>query len=235
MTMLRRAMISVLTASTTLLPAAHAADGAAAASMDAAAKAGYSLGYQLGGDLKGANVKSDALARGFEDARNGVPAKLSDADRQAALTQLQQTVQQNRAKMQAEAAKQAAAAGSAYLAENAKKPGVTTTASGLQYKVVNPGAGKSPSAGDTVSVNYRGTLVTGQEFDSSYKRGEPAVFPVNGVIEGWTEALQLMKPGAKFQLVIPPKLAYGDQGPLADQVLLFDVELLEIKPAGAAK
>ena len=102
----------------------------------------------------------------------------------------------------------------------------TTTASGLQYKVLKPGTGRSPKPTDTVTVHYRGTLVDGQEFDSSHKRGQPATFPVAGVIPGWTEALQLMKVGTKAQLVIPPELAYGSNGPLANQVLLFDVELL---------
>ena len=118
------------------------------------------------------------------------------------------------------------AEGKAYLAANAKKPGVTTTASGLQYQILTAGTGKTPVAGDTVTVHYKGTLVDGTEFDSSYKRGQPASFPLNGVIPGWTEALQLMKVGSKAQLVIPPELAYGSNGPLANQVLLFDVELL---------
>ena len=103
---------------------------------------------------------------------------------------------------------------------------MTTTASGLQYQILTAGTGKTPAAGDTVTVHYKGTLVDGTEFDSSYKRGQPASFPVNGVIPGWTEALQLMKVGSKAQLVIPPELAYGSNGPLANQVLLFDVELL---------
>src|SRR5205807_3314650 len=120
------------------------------------------------------------------------------------------------------------------LAENKAKPGVKTTASGLQYKVEKEGNGTPPKETDTVEVNYRGTLIDGTEFDSSYKRGEPATFPVNRVIKGWTEALQLMKPGAKYQLFIPSSLAYGERG--AGQVigpnatLIFDVELLSIKP-----
>ena len=103
---------------------------------------------------------------------------------------------------------------------------MTTTASGLQYQILTAGTGKTPAATDTVTVHYKGTLVDGTEFDSSYKRGQPATFPVAGVIPGWTEALQLMKVGTKAQLVIPPELAYGSNGPLANQVLLFDVELL---------
>ena len=122
--------------------------------------------------------------------------------------------------------------GADFLANNAKKADVTVTDSGLQYEVIQSGEGRSPGRTDRVTVHYRGTLVDGREFDSSYKRGEPATFPVNGVIAGWTEGLQLMKEGAKYQLVIPPALAYGDRGPLAGQVLIFDVELLSVS-AGA--
>ena len=125
-----------------------------------------------------------------------------------------------------------------FLAENKKKDGVKTTASGLQYKVMKDGAGAQPKETDTVTVNYRGTLINGTEFDSSYKRGQPATFPVNGVIKGWTEALQLMKPGSKYQLFIPADLAYGARavGPdiTPNSALIFEVELLEVKPAAAS-
>ena len=151
------------------------------------------------------------------------------------LASLQKKINEQRQKNQAAELQKAAAAGSAFLAENAKRPGVTTTASGLQYKVLTPGTGKKPTANDTVTVNYRGTLVDGTEFDSSYSRGQPATFPVEGVIAGWTEALQLMQEGSKWQIVIPPKLAYADQGPLAGQVLVFDVELLKVGPPEAGK
>jgi FKBP-type peptidyl-prolyl cis-trans isomerase len=136
----------------------------------------------------------------------------------------------------AEANHQAAAK---FLAENGKKPGVTTTASGLQYKVLTAGSGESPKATDEVTVNYRGTLLDGTEFDSSYKRGQPATFGVSRVIPGWTEALQLMKPGAKYQLFIPPQLAYDmrSRPPIPPgSMLIFDVELLSSKapqPAAA--
>jgi FKBP-type peptidyl-prolyl cis-trans isomerase FklB len=213
---------------------AHA-DASAAAAMDDAAKMNYALGYQLGRDLVTTELRPDALLKGIEDARAGKASALSEAEMEAALNALQQKINEQRAKAQAEAAQKAAAAGSAYLAENAKRPGVTTTKSGLQYKVVTPGTGRTPGPGDTVTVHYRGTLVDGTEFDSSYKRGQPATFPVAGVIPGWTEALQLMKEGAKFQLAIPPNLAYADRGPLANQVLLFDVELVEAKPSQPAK
>ncbi len=122
--------------------------------------------------------------------------------------------------------------GKAYLAENAKKEGITTTASGLQYKVLVAGAGKGPKATDAVVVHYRGTNINGVEFDSSHSRGEPAEFPLNRVIKGWTEGVQLMQPGAKFQFFIPSKLAYGERGAppdiLPNETLIFEVELLKV-------
>jgi FKBP-type peptidyl-prolyl cis-trans isomerase len=123
--------------------------------------------------------------------------------------------------------------GQAFLAENAGKPGVQQTASGLQYIIENPGEGVAPKPTDTVKVNYRGTLIDGTEFDSSYKRNEPIEFPLNGVIRGWTEGLQLIKPGGKIRLFIPSNLAYGSRGAGGvigpDETLIFDVELLEVK------
>jgi FKBP-type peptidyl-prolyl cis-trans isomerase FklB len=202
---------------------------------DETANMSYALGYQLGRDLVGTELSNESLLQGITDGRSGAAARLDPEAMQAALNSLEQRINEQRAKAQAEAAQKAAAAGTAYLAENAKREGVTTTASGLQYKVLKPGTGRTPTANDTVTVHYRGTLVDGTEFDSSYKRGEPASFPVGGVIAGWTEALQLMKEGAQYQLAIPPALAYGDRGPLAGQVLLFDVELLSAAADGQAK
>jgi FKBP-type peptidyl-prolyl cis-trans isomerase FklB len=186
----------------------------------------YALGYQLGRDLVAIEPRPQDLLKGVEDGRAGGKAKLSEEEMGAALAALQQKVGAQREKDQAAAGEKAAAAGKAYLAANAGKSGVITTASGLQYQILTAGTGKTPAATDTVTVHYKGTLVDGTEFDSSYKRGQPATFPVAGVIPGWTEALQLMKVGTKAQLVIPPELAYGSNGPLANQVLLFDVELL---------
>jgi FKBP-type peptidyl-prolyl cis-trans isomerase len=124
--------------------------------------------------------------------------------------------------------------GEAFLAQNAKQPGVKTTSSGLQYKVVKEGTGRKPTATDTVTVHYRGTFIDGKEFDSSYSRNQPAVFPLNGVIKGWTEGLQLMTTGSRYMLYIPPALAYGERG-IADVIspnstLIFEVELISIKP-----
>ena len=202
---------------------------------DEASKTSYALGYQLGRDMAGVDIRSGALEKGLADGKAGTKAQLNADEMGALLASLQKKINEQRQKNQAAELQKAAAAGSAFLAENAKRPGVTTTASGLQYKVLTPGTGKKPTAKDTVSVNYRGTLVDGSEFDSSYSRGQPATFPVEGVIPGWTEALQLMQEGAKWQIVIPPKLAYADQGPLAGQVLVFDVELLKVGPPEAGK
>ena len=203
--------------------------------MDETASMSYALGFQLGKDLAGTEVRNEALLQGLADGRSGAAPKLAPEAMQAALASLEQRINEQRGKQQAAAAQKAATAGTAYLAENARKDGVKTTTSGLQYKVIKPGTGRAPTANDTVTVHYRGTLPDGTEFDSSYKRGQPATFPVSGVIAGWTEALQLMKEGAQYQLVIPPALAYGDRGPLAGQVLIFDVELLSATAASQPK
>lgn len=208
---------------------------AAEPAMDEAARMQYALGYQLGRDLVAVELRPQDLQRGLEDGRSGAKPRLSEEEMQAALSGLQERVNAQRAKAQAADLEKARSAGEAYLAANAKKPGVTTTDSGLQYKVVTRGTGATPTASDTVTVHYRGTFVDGNEFDSSHKRGQPATFPVGGVIPGWTEALQLMPVGSKFELAIPSDLAYGTQGPLAGQVLLFEVELLGISADAATQ
>jgi FKBP-type peptidyl-prolyl cis-trans isomerase FklB len=192
-----------------------------------AEKIGYAVGMQIGGRLKGVDVDGKALATGVQDAATGAKPQMTDDEIRGAIEILQ-------AKLQAQATQAAAAsskAGETFLAENAKKPGVVTTASGLQYKINSSGKGKMPKATDTVSVNYKGTLIGGKVFDESH--GEPATFPVNGVIPGWTEALQLMKEGDKWTLYIPAKLAYGENSPSPDigpnEVLVFEVELVSVK------
>jgi FKBP-type peptidyl-prolyl cis-trans isomerase FklB len=230
MNRLRLLSVAPRAALVSLLFAAAAGAAEPAAVMDDTAKMNYALGYQLGRDLTGLELRSDALLKGLEDGRSGTTPQLDQPAMETALQGLEARINEQRTKAQAAAAQKASAAGAAYLAENAKRPGVQTTASGLQYKVVTEGKGRKPTASDTVTVHYRGTLVDGSEFDSSYKRGQPATFPVNGVIAGWTEALQLMSEGSKWQLAIPAALAYGDRGPLAGQVLLFDVELLSAAP-----
>jgi len=211
-------------------PATQAAEPAA---MSETAKMIYALGYQLGRDLAGTEVQSDSLLAGITDGQKGTQPKLSPQEMEAALKALEQRISEQRGKEQAAAAQKAAAAGSAYLAENALAAGVKTTASGLQYKVLTAGSGPKPTLEQTVVCQYRGTLIDGKEFDSSYKRGQPATFPVKGVIKGWTEVLQLMPVGSKWQVFIPPDLTYGTRGAGADigpnATLIFEVELVAIK------
>jgi FKBP-type peptidyl-prolyl cis-trans isomerase FklB len=199
-------------------------------------KASYSIGYDIGSTFKKQNVdlNADALFTGLKDALGGKEALLSKEDREKTLEVFQKEMMEKQVAASKEAATKNAAEGEKFLAENKMKDGIKTTTSGLQYKVLKEGSGESPKETDTVVTNYRGTLLDGTEFDSSYKRNEPASFPVNRVIKGWTEALQLMKPGAKYQLFIPSALAYGERGAGRDigpnATLIFDVELLSIKP-----
>lgn len=204
-------------------------------------KASYAIGQNIGKAMKKDSVDIDTsiLARGIKDAVTGAKPALTDQEAQAALQAFQIEM---KAKMEAKAAEMGAAnkqAGDTFQAQNKAKPGVTTTASGLQYKVLSTGTGPKPSAADTVICQYRGTLIDGKEFDSSYKRGQPAQFPVTGVIKGWTEALQMMPVGSKWQLVLPPSLAYGDRGAGPDigpnSTLVFEVELVGIAPKPEAK
>src|SRR5213082_3195162 len=195
-------------------------------------KVSYSLGLNIGFNLGRQNVpiNPDALVAGIKDAIAGKPQLTPDQIKET-MTAFEKDMEQK----QKVAADKNASEGTKILEENKKKEGVKTTASGLQYKVVKEGNGAQPKATDTVTVNYRGTLVNGTEFDSSYKRGQPATFPVNGVIKGWTEALQLMKVGSKYQLFIPSNLAYGERAVSPDlsanSTLIFEVELLDAKPA----
>src|SRR5881397_1440200 len=194
-------------------------------------KVSYSIGMQIGFNLgrQKVDVNPDVLAAGIKDAIAGKPQLTPDQVKDI-MAQFEKDMEQK----QKQLGEKNKTEGTKFLEENKKKAGVKTTASGLQYKVVKDGTGAQPKATDMVTVNYRGTLVDGTEFDSSYKRGQPATFPVNGVIKGWTEALQLMKVGSKYQLWIPSSLAYGERsvspeiGPNA--TLIFEVELLDAKP-----
>jgi len=197
-------------------------------------RASYSIGANIGANFKRQDVDIDtkALAAGISDAIAG-KTQLTDAEMRETLNAFQkQTMSKMEAKQKVDGEKNVKE-GEAFLAANGKKDGVKTLASGLQYKVIKTGTGKTPKATDTVKVHYHGTLTDGTVFDSSVERGEPATFPVNGVIPGWIEALQLMKEGDKWQLVIPPKLAYGERGAGGkigpNSVLVFDVELLSIE------
>lgn len=198
-------------------------------------KVSYAIGAQIGTDMKrqAVDINPDSLAKGLKDGFQGSKMLLTDQEMREAVTSLQQQMAAKQAERMRELGAKNKQAGAAFLAENKKKDGVKVLPDGLQYKVIKEGTGKMPKAEDTVTVNYRGTLIDGTEFDSSYKRGEPATFPVKGVIKGWTEALQLMKVGSKWQLFIPPELAYGEQGAGRiigpNSTLIFEVELLGIK------
>jgi FKBP-type peptidyl-prolyl cis-trans isomerase len=194
-------------------------------------KLSYAIGMQVGGTIskQGLDVDPNLLLQGLKDEMAG-KAIMTDQDVRATMMQLQADMQ---AKAK-EAGEKNKKDGEAFLAANKTKEGVVALPSGLQYKILKEGTGPKPAATDTVVCNYRGTLIDGKEFDSSYKRGEPAKFPVGGVIKGWTEALQLMPVGSKWQLFIPPDLAYGERGAGADigpnSTLIFEVELLSIEP-----
>jgi FKBP-type peptidyl-prolyl cis-trans isomerase FklB len=198
-------------------------------------KVGYAIGTQIGSQL--AMTKDDidtkALIAGISDAINGTAPKLTAQEMQDAKMAFQKKVQAKAQEEMMKLAQANIAEGEKFLAENAKKEGVVTTESGLQYKILKAGTGATPTAEDTVVTHYTGKLINGQVFDSSVQRGEPATFPVSGVIAGWTEALQKMKVGGKWELVIPAKLAYGERGAgqaiAPNSTLIFDIELLDIK------
>jgi len=196
-------------------------------------KTSYALGLNVGKNMKQmpAEIDPDLFTKGFNDAFSGTKPMLSEEEIRTVLTAFQKDIMAKQAEKMKVVADKNKKEGETFLAENKKKQGVKTLASGLQYKVVKEGSGKKPKVTDKVTTHYRGTLIDGTEFDSSYKRGEPATLPVNGVIPGWTEALQLMKVGSKWQLFVPAKLAYGERGtPMIgpNAVLIFTIELLSI-------
>lgn len=194
-------------------------------------KVSYIIGMEIGSNLKKqlADVDSTILAKGIQDALTDRKPLLTEKEIQETMAAFQKEMMVK----QTEVAKKNKAEGEAFLSENKKKEGVKALPSGLQYKVIKTGTGKKPKSNDTVTVHYRGTLINGAEFDSSYKRGQPVSFQVSGVIPGWTEALQLMEVGAKWQLFIPSNLAYGEQGAGRDigpnATLIFEVELVSIQ------
>jgi FKBP-type peptidyl-prolyl cis-trans isomerase FklB len=204
-------------------------------------KFSYALGMKMGANLHKQLVPVDAniLARGLKDSLAGGKTLLTDEEAQAAIVEVQNDLRKKQQeKMQVEGAANKKE-GEGFLAANKGKDGVVTLPSGLQYKILKEGTGAKPTASDSVVCNYRGTLINGTEFDSSYKRGQPATFPVTGVIKGWTEALQLMPVGSKWQLFIPSDLAYGERGPApeigSNATLIFEVELLSIEDKSKEK
>jgi FKBP-type peptidyl-prolyl cis-trans isomerase FklB len=206
-------------------------------------KVSYAIGLNIGVNMNKQKlpVNADALSAGIRDGLANTP-KMNDNEVRDTMMAFEKDMMDK----QKVAGEKNAADGAKFLEDNKKKQGIKTTASGLQYKSLKEGSGAPPVATDTVTVNYRGTLIDGTEFDSSYKRNEPATFPLNGVIKGWTEGVQLMKKGSKYQFFIPANLAYGERSPGAgippNSTLIFEIELLEIKggapsasPSPAAK
>jgi len=198
-------------------------------------KLSYAMGMDLGGQLKANAVEIDPalFIEGLRAALAGGKTLLTDAEAKAAISKLQMAMVSKQAALAKAAGDKNKAEGDAFLAANKAKPGVVTLPSGLQYKILTPGTGRKPLATDTVVCQYRGTTLDGKEFDSSYKRGEPASFPLNKVIRGWTEVLQLMPLGSKWQVFIPPALAYGERGSGTaigpNATLIFEIELIAIR------
>lgn len=198
-------------------------------------KLSYALGLNIGNSFKqqSIEIKPDIFLKGIKDAFAGGKQLLSDDEIRETMVVLNKELAEKKAEAMKKLAEKNKEDAVTFFAENKKKEGVKTLASGLQYKIITEGKGKSPKATDTVTVHYRGTLIDGKEFDSSYRRGEPATFPVNGVISGWTEALQLMKVGSKWQLFLPSDLAYGEKGAGnligPNAALIFEVELISVK------
>ena len=203
-------------------------------------KVSYSIGLDIGTTFKKQDMDIDpaTLLKGLQDGASGAKPLLTEDQVKETMTAYSKSMMEKQTAAAKEAGGKNQVAGEKFLAENKTREGVKTTPSGLQYKVLKEGNGPSPKETDTVETNYRGTLLNGKEFDSSYKRNEPASFPVNRVIKGWTEALQMMKVGSKYELWIPPNLGYGERGAGQDigpsETLHFEVELLGIKPGDAA-
>ena len=195
------------------------------------AKVSYGIGMQFARDAKNRGMEIDmkAFSQAYDDIMSGKKSRLTDDEIRTAFQKVTEEMMKKQTAMAEENSKKS----DTFLKTNEKKAGVKKTASGLQYRVLKEGTGVAPRPTDKVKVNYKGTLIDGSEFDSSFKRGQPAEFQLNQVIPGWTEGLQLMKVGAKYELVIPPALGYGDRGMPGipgNSVLIFEVELLDAKP-----
>jgi len=196
-----------------------------------------SVSYAIGADIarnfanQKLEINNDAFVNGFMKIANGEDSEFTEEEVTTILTRYQQKMMEKRQAEESVVAAENLKKGEEFLAQNKTKKGVKVTPSGLQYRVITMGKGKKPKLNDKVKVHYKGTLIDGTEFDSSYKRGAPAEFPLNGVIKGWTEGLQLMPVGSKFEFVIPADLAYGTRAPQSigpNQTLIFEVELLDI-------
>lgn len=204
-------------------------------------KLSYSMGVATGTQLKRQeiDVDSDMFAKGIKDVISGTPLMIPEKEVQETLMNFQKDLAAKQTEKAKETGEKNKKEGEVFLAENKKKGGVKTLPSGLQYRVIKEGTGKAPKEADTVVTNYKGKLIDGTEFDSSYKRGQPATFPVKGVIKGWTEALQLMKEGSVWELFVPSDLAYGERGAGSvigpNATLIFEVELISIKDESEKK
>lgn len=244
---MRKLQLTAVASAAVLLAACQGQQGNAEsdskASLDSdAARFSYSVGVDLGNSLQAVDeseVDLDALERGIREAYAGEDLAIDEAERTEIKNQVAQRLQQKQAEQQAQKGAEASEKGAAYQEENAQREGVEVTESGLQFEVLEEGEGASPSEDDTVTVHYKGELIDGTEFDSSYERGEPATFPLGNVIPGWTEALQKMQEGGKARLVIPPDLAYGEQGAGnrigPNETLVFEVELIEVADEAAGE
>jgi len=228
-------ILRLIAAGIFLLAAGSAAAQEPGALKDQKEKISYIIGMDIGTNFKrqSIDIDPDILNRGIKDGLSGAKALISEQEAKEVLAAFEQSMRARQEGLRRTVGEKNKKEGEIFLSENKAKEGVKTAPSGLQYRVIKPGTGKKPQPTDTVTVDYRGTLVDGTEFDSSYRRGKPATFPVSGVIPGWTEALQMMEEGAKWQIVIPAKLAYGEQG--AGQAigpnatLIFEVELISIQ------
>jgi len=229
---MKRSLFIVLT---TLVMAAQALAQGDPALKDDKEKISYSVGVEIGTTLKkqGIDVAPDVLTRGVRDGLTGAKTLMTEEEIIETLTNFKKEYIAKKQELSKQLAEKNKKEGEVFLAENEKKEGVKTLPSGLQYKVIKPGSGKKPKAEDLVTVHYRGTFIGGAEFDSSYRHGKPATFPANRVIPGWTEVLQLMEEGAKWEVFIPSKLAYGEQGAGNDigpnATLIFEIELVSVQ------
>ena len=230
---MRQLLAAALCAALALSGVANAADAPELKSEKE--KLSYSVGMDIGSNLKRQSIEVDPelLAKGFKDSYSGGKTLLTEEESRQAIQNFQKQMMAKQAEAMKQQAEKNKAEGEKFLAENKGKEGVKATASGLQYKVIRAGTGSSPTADNTVEVHYRGTLIDGKEFDSSYSRNQTATFPVSGVIPGWTEGLQLMKEGGKYMLFVPPDLAYGERGAGRDigpnATLIFEVELISVQ------
>ncbi|MGB5677618.1 MAG: FKBP-type peptidyl-prolyl cis-trans isomerase [Gammaproteobacteria bacterium] len=198
---------------------------------DETTRINYSLGHQIGGDFKrqGVEMKAEAVVQGIRDALSGAQPQMSPVEMKDTLMQLKRKVVADQRKHKVERELEQLKEGKEFLAQNAKKEGVVTTGSGLQYQVIEAGSGKTPGPKDTVTLHYRMTMIDGEEYSNSYKKNEPATFQVDRALRGWSEGLQLMKEGGKFRFYIPQHLAYRNRGPLAHRTLITDIELIKVE------